>query len=54
MITTQTGFSKEEAEKLVAQLNADKEDDWTYKVAHCGKWSYIYIFDENNEYVGTM
>lgn len=52
--TAHTLFDPKTAEKIAAELN-ESDPDWTYKAVHDPKgagWSYIEIFDENNEFIG--
>ena len=45
-------FSRENAENLAAQLNADQDDDWTYKAEHDPKgtgYSKVAAYDEDGE-----
>jgi len=51
--------TKENAEAIVKTLNADKEDDWTYKVKidekHTGSTpATIEIYDEDGEFVALL
>lgn len=51
-------FSQEEAVKIAAKLNADKEDDWTYIVENNPEkdksTAIIRIYDENGDYIETL
>ena len=52
--TITTLMSKSAAIKLAAFLNADNEDDWTYK-ANCGMLlSFVEIYDEEGVYIGNL
>lgn len=57
MILNHTGnlLTKEKAEILATDLNANDEDGWTYRAKHDPKgtgYSLVEIFDENGEFVG--
>ena len=56
--TTETFYTKEQATKLVKELNADKEDDWTYSILEdpsgTSPWCKIEIHDEDGEFVARM
>ena len=50
-------FEKEEAQRIVDELNSDPEDDWTYVAVHDPKgtgYSRIEVYDENGEFVATF
>lgn len=54
--TTTQFFTPENAREIVAQLNSDEEDDWTYtvKVAEKIEGPYpavIELYDEDGEFV---
>ena len=52
---TSTFYTKEEAEKIVAEMNAT--DDWTYRPVHDPKgtgYSFIEIYDEDGEFVSKL
>jgi len=54
--TTETLYTKEEAEKVAAELNAN-DDDWTYTAIHDPKgtgYSFIIIHDEDGEFVAKF
>ena len=52
--TTTTLMSKVYATKVAAFLNADNEDDWTYKVS-CGiRFFTVEIYDEEGVYIGNL
>ena len=53
--TTYTFYTKENAEKVAAEMNAD--DDWTYRPVHDPKgtgYSFIEIYDEDGEFVSKL
>ena len=50
-------FEKEEAQRIVDELNSDPEDDWTYVAVHDPKgtgYSRIEVYDEDGEFVATF
>jgi hypothetical protein len=50
-------FDPLKVDDFVAELNADPEDDWNYKVKHDPKGtgnSLIEIYDENGEFVSYL
>ena len=50
-------FEKEEAQRIVDELNSDPEDDWTYDAVHDPKgtgYSRIEVYNENGEFVATF
>lgn len=55
---TETFYTKDQATKMVAELNSDEYDDWTYSVIEDpsgkGPWCRIEIHDENGEFVSRM
>lgn len=44
------------ADEMVATLNADCEDDWSYKAVHndASKYSKIAVYDEDGDFVCYM
>ena len=55
----QTPLSEEKAESIAAKLNADPEDDWTYKTTRtlCADdivRSFVQAFDEDGKFAGTL
>ena len=61
---SQTLYGRDKAEAIAAANNMTEEDGWTYKAeahASCDDWLgmpvtfyVINIYDENNEYVGSL
>ena len=50
-------MSPEAAEIKAAALNADPDEDWTYRAVHCPKgtgYSYIAVYDEDGEFIERM
>ncbi|MBL7164508.1 MAG: hypothetical protein ISS57_18130 [Anaerolineales bacterium] len=50
-------FEKEEAQRIVDELNSDPEDDWTYDAVHDPKgtgYSRIEVYNEDGEFVATF
>lgn len=53
--TTGTFYTKEDADRIAAEMNAT--DDWTYTAMHDPKgtgYSFITIHDEDGEFVGKL
>jgi hypothetical protein len=54
---TDTLFNEADAENLAYTLNADAEDDWTYRVAASPFFANFYVvevYDEVGEHVGNL
>ena len=53
---TPTPMSTVHAEDAVATLNADAEDNWTYKARHTPNpfCSYIDVYDEDGFILGSL
>jgi len=54
--TTETLYTKDQAETIAAEMNA-ADDDWEYRPVHDPKgtgYSFIEVYDEDGEFVGKM
>ena len=51
-----TAMTEHKASEVVAKLNADTEDDWTYKVFECVATGLFYVstHDEDGIFVGNL
>lgn len=56
-LAVDTLFTPEAARELVAQMNAEADDDWTYRVLDdpTGRGSsLVEIYDEDGEFIGRL
>lgn len=54
--TTSQFFTREQAERVAAEMNAG-DDDWTYRPNHDPRgtgYSFIEVYDENGEFVSKL
>lgn len=51
-----TAMTEDKANEITATLNADTEDNWTYKVFECVTTGLFYVstYDEDNVFIGNL